>query len=288
MTIGRLLELGAAYLRRHHVPEDEVMTQAELLLSEELGWRGPRLHLEAERVVSDEVVARLRQKFVRVAQGEPIQYVLGRWSFHAIELKTDSRALIPRPETEQLVERILQSEVWERAETVVDIGTGTGAIILALAAACERVTPGRIRFVAVDLSEAALSLARENAEALGLSHRITFLHGNGARGLAPNSCDILVSNPPYIPTAVVDGLPALIREHEPRLALDGGVDGLDVLRQILLDATQSLRSGGRVFFEIGDEQGLSMRRLLECAGYTEVVIGKDYAGHDRYAEGSLS
>ncbi len=286
-TIGRLLKQGAAYLRRHAIPEGEVVTQAEILLSEAIGLKGPRLHLEAERVVDETTVAVLRKNFLRLAQGEPIQYVVGHWPFHDIELKTDARALIPRPETEELVERILRSPQWQTAEHVVDIGTGTGAIILALAAAREKVAPGMTRFTAIDLSEDALSLARENAEALGLSSRVTFCLGDGARSLAPNSCDIIVSNPPYITTADVDALPPLILDHEPRLALDGGADGLDILKQILLDATQALRSGGRLFFEIGDEQGLSMRRLLDRAGYTEVVIAKDFAGHDRYAEGSL-
>ncbi len=274
-------------MRRHAIESQEAQTQTEILLSEALGFKGPRLQLEADRTIDEATVAHLRTQFQRLARGEPIQYVLGRWPFHEIELKTDARALIPRPETEELVERILRSKQWTTATHVVDIGTGTGAIILALAAAREKTAPGMTRFTAIDLSKDALSLARENAEALGLAHRVEFRLANGAGSLAPNSCDIIVSNPPYIPTAVVDALPALILEHEPRLALDGGNDGLDILRQILLDATQALRPGGRLFFEIGDEQGLSMRRLLDRAGYTEVTIAKDFAGHDRYAEGSL-
>ncbi len=274
-------------MRRHGIVETEAQVQAEILLSEAVGFKGPRLHLEAERELDTPAVETLRGQFLRLAQGEPIQYVLGRWPFHDIELKTDRRALIPRPETEELVERILRSKQWARARHVVDIGTGTGAIVLALAAAREREAPGMTRFTAIDLSEDALALARENAQALGLEHRVEFRLGDGARSLEANSCDILVSNPPYITTADVDALPPLILKHEPRLALDGGADGLDILRQILLDATQALRSGGRIFFEIGDEQGLSMRRLLDRAGYTEVTIAKDFAGHDRYAEGSL-
>lgn len=144
-----------------------------------------------------------------------------------------------------------------------------------------------LHFTAVDLSPEALSLARENAEALGLGGHVRFVLGNGCSALAPGSMDIIVSNPPYIAAGEVDALPSLIRAHEPRMALDGGPDGLDILRQIVLDATQALRPGGRLFLEIGDDQGLALRRLLDRAGYTDVVIAKDFAGHDRYAEGTL-
>jgi release factor glutamine methyltransferase len=116
---------------------------------------------------------------------------------------------------------------------------------------------------------------------------VTFVHGNGAGVLPACSCDILVSNPPYIATAEVNQLPPHILEHEPRMALDGGADGLDILRQIILDGTQVLKPAGRLFFEIGDEQGLAMQRLLERAGYADVVVARDFAGHHRYAEGSL-
>lgn len=283
-TIGRLLEAGAVYLCRHQIETDEARNLAEILISEALHFTAPRLLLEQHRVVEEECVIRLRTQFQRLASGEPIQYIVGRWPFHDISLRTDARALIPRPETEVLVERILKSEVWQCAKHIADIGTGTGAIILALAHAARGTDK---TFTAVDISPDALSLARENAQALGLEKCVTFIEGDGAGGLAPCSCDILVSNPPYIATAVVDELPQHILGHEPRLALDGGADGLDILRQIILDGTQVLRPAGRIFFEIGDEQGLAMQRLLERAGFSDVVIAKDYAGHDRYAEGSL-
>lgn len=283
-TVGRLLEAGAVYLCRHGIESDEAQNLAEILLSEALQFNTPRLQIERDRVVEDTLVTRLREQFRRLANGEPIQYILGQWPFHEITLRTDARALIPRPETEVLVERILKSEVWTRATRIADIGTGTGAIILALAHAARGTNK---RFTAVDLSPEALSLARENAEALGLTEVVTFVEGNGASGLESGAYDIIVSNPPYIASRVVDGLPKHILDHEPRLALDGGEDGLDILRQIVLDGTQALRSRGRLFFEMGDEQGLAMQRILERAGYSDVVIAKDYAGHDRYAEGSL-
>ena len=283
-TVGRLLESGAAYLCRHGIDVDEAANLAAILLSEALGSKRARLPLMMGDCVGENEVKRLRMQFKRLANGEPVQYLLGEWPFHDILLKTDDRALIPRPETEELVEHILKDTIWKRAQQIVDIGTGTGAITLALAHAARGTSK---RFTAVDLSEAALSLARENAQRLGLAQQITFVQGDGASGLEARSCDILVSNPPYIATKVVDQLPRHILHHEPRMALDGGEDGLDILRQIVMDGTQVLRSQGKIFFEIGEDQGLAMQRLLERAGYSEVRIRKDFAGNDRYAEGIL-
>ena len=286
LTVGQALSAGAAYLVRHGIAAQEAQTQAEILVEEALGIRAPGLALRRNEPVDEAAVARLRRDFCRLAAGDPVQYVVGHWPFHAIELKTDRRALIPRPETEELVERILRSRQWREARAVADIGTGTGAIALALAAAAQR--EGRaVAVTAVDLSPEALSLARENAQALGLAGAVDFVEGNGASQLAPGAFDLIASNPPYIASAEVDALPALIKDHEPRLALDGGADGLDILRQLVLDAALALRPGGRLFLEIGDDQGLSLRRLLECAGYTQVVVARDFAGHDRYAEGEL-
>ncbi len=285
-TVGRLLSSGAAYLLRHGIDAREAQSLSEILLSEMLELSGPTLLLAREKVLTEAHVETLRAQFMRVAAGEPVQYVVGHWPFHRIELKTDARALIPRPETEALVERILVSPSWQRAHSVADIGTGTGAIILALAAAAR--AQGRERtFTAVDLSPEALCLARENAEALGLADRVRFVEGDGCAVLEPSSVDIIVSNPPYIASADVDALPLLIRAHEPRLALDGGEDGLDTLRQIILEATQALRPKGALFLEIGEDQGLAVRRLLDRSGYTQVAVAQDLAGHDRYVEGHL-
>lgn len=283
-TVGRLLTSGVAYLCRHGIEACEAESLAGILLSEALQVGMAQLQLMRNRAVDAPTVQVLRDQFKRLAANEPIQYILGSWPFHNITLKTDARALIPRPETEELVERILRSEVWQRTEQIADIGTGTGAIILALAAAARGTSK---RFFAVDLSPDALSLAQENAKRLGLEEVVTFILGDGARVLAERSCDIVVSNPPYIATAEVNRLPGLILDHEPRMALDGGEDGLDILRQIIVDSTQVLRPNGRIYFEMGDDQGLAMQRLLERAGYSEVVIAKDFAGHDRYAEGTL-
>jgi release factor glutamine methyltransferase len=231
------------------------------------------------------VVDALRRGLQRVAKGEPVQYVLGQWDFRSLTLKVDRRALIPRPETEQLVELVLKSrQVRESAKPlVVDVGTGTGCIVLSLA---KEMRDGV--FVGLDVSPDALALAKENAVFTGLDGRVLFAESDGCGEFDPASVDVLVSNPPYIPSKVVDGLEPHIRDHEPRLALDGGPDGLGVYRSLLMDAVMVLKPGGGVFFEIGDEQGPALRGMLDEYGFTDVTIAKDYSGRDRYATGVQS
>jgi release factor glutamine methyltransferase len=147
--------------------------------------------------------------------------------------------------------------------------------------------PGGV-LVGLDISADALALARENAALTGLAERVLFAESDGCGEFEPASVDVLVSNPPYIPSHVVDGLERHIRDHEPRLALDGGPDGLAVYRALLLDAVMVLKPGGGVFFEIGDEQGPALRDLLEEFGFVDVAIHRDYAGKDRFATGTLN
>lgn len=282
--LAELLDRGAAFLLRHGVPPDEARAQTELLAGEALRLPPLTLTLHRAERPSPAAVAALRAMLLRRARGEPLQYILGRWPFHDVTLRVSPAALIPRPETEGLVERVLAHPRWRDARVVADVGTGTGAIALALAHAAARQGLGKT-FLAIDLSPAALALARQNAADLRLG--VTFLQADGLSSLPPASCDLIVSNPPYIPSAQVDALPAHIRDHEPRLALDGGPDGLDVIRQLILDATLALRPGGCLFLEIGEDQGLAVRRLLDRAGYTAVAVARDLAGHDRYAEGAL-
>jgi release factor glutamine methyltransferase len=228
------------------------------------------------------VLDAMRRGLQRVVAGEPVQYVLGQWDFRDLTLKVDKRALIPRPETELLVDIVLKSVQLKGCEKplVVDVGTGSGCIILSLAKAL-----GKGVFVGIDLSQAALSLAQENAVLTGLDGRVHFVHCDGCGEFDPGSVDVLVSNPPYIPSKVVDGLESKIRDHEPRMALDGGPDGLDVYRSLIFDAVMVLKPGGGIFFEIGDEQGSVMAALLEEFGFTDVEIKKDYSGKDRFAVG---
>jgi release factor glutamine methyltransferase len=281
--LGELIALGDAYLARQKIPDARVV--CELLAARLFKCGRLELYRHLEVAPGERIVDALRRGLQRVAKGEPVQYVLGQWDFRKLTLKVDRRALIPRPETELLVDLVVKSPQVRQTPKplIVDVGTGTGCIILSLA---KELRDGV--FVGLDISPEALALAKENAAFTGLGERVLFAESDGCGEFDPASVDVLVSNPPYIPSHVVDGLEPHIREHEPRLALDGGPDGLDVYRALLLDAVMVLKPGGGVFFEIGDEQGPAMRDMLEEYGFTDVGIVKDYAGKDRFATGVQS
>ena len=230
----------------------------------------------------------MRRAMRRLVAGEPLQYVLGEWDFRTLTLKCDQRALIPRPETEELVTRVLK---WLKGNPsggprfIVDVGTGTGAIILSLAAEYE----GPAVFLGTDVSEAAVSLAKENAAKCALDGRVKFSVMDGLDDFdEPEVIDVLVSNPPYIESAVCETLDPRVRDFEPRLALDGGVSGLDFYDRYLADALNVLKPGGAVFFEIGGNQGDAVAKLMEGYGFSDIRVEKDYSGHDRYASAKLT
>ncbi len=281
--LGELIALGDAFLAQRKIPDSR--TVCELLAARLFKCGRLDLYRHLDAAPDARILDALRRGLQRVAKGEPVQYVLGQWDFRGLTLKVDRRALIPRPETEQLVDLVLKApQVRQAAKPlVVDVGTGTGCIILSLA---QELRDGV--FVGLDISAEALALARENAALTGLEGRVLFAESDGCGEFDPASVDVLVSNPPYIPSHVVDGLEPHIRDHEPRLALDGGTDGLNVYRALLLDAVMVLKPGGGVFFEIGDEQGTALREMLEEYGFVGVAIVKDYAGKDRFATGVLS
>ncbi|HMO05575.1 MAG TPA: peptide chain release factor N(5)-glutamine methyltransferase [Kiritimatiellia bacterium] len=238
---------------------------------------------ELERIeASPAHAARIRAGFERLAHHEPLQYVIGHAPFLDFSVRTDARALVPRPETEELVTRVLaERDFWSRTGlAVADVGTGTGCIALALARSC----PNAV-VQAIDCSEAALALARENAEALGFAARIRFVHGDLLEGFAPASLDAVVSNPPYIARDVMETLDANVRRFEPRLALDGGADGLDVLRRLLEQTFTVLKNRGRVWLEIGEDQGPAVQAWMESTGYQQVRVHRDFYNQIRFAEG---
>lgn len=281
MRWGDVISKSASYLDRKGVPEAQ--TAAELLAARLLGTGRGFLGQALEKEAGEPQLAAMRRGLARLVAGEPVQYVLGEWDFRSLTLKCDSRALIPRPETEELVTKVLRHLTGR--EVVIDVGTGTGAIILALA---KEAPPGGV-FVGTDISEEAIALARENAVRTKLADRVRFVAMDGLDDFdEPQFVDIIVSNPPYIRTAECDRLDRRIRDHEPRLALDGGAEGLDFYDRYLADALNLLKPGGRVFFEIGEDQGEAVASLMRGYGFEEVEIAKDYAGHDRYASAVLN
>lgn len=255
---------------------------AELLLAHVLGFERIKLYTHFDRPMSDAELAAYRALVKRRVKGEPVAYLLGSKGFWEIELKVDQRALIPRPETEVLVEEVLELVDKGSEATLVDVGTGTGAI--ALAVAKERPS---LRVVATDVSEDALALARENAEALDLVDQVSFAQGDLLEGVDPSClpCELIVSNPPYVAEDERDEVMSDVKDFEPEGALFAGADGLDVIRRLVPAAFDSLASGGHFLCEIGYRQGDAVAALLEDAGFEDVGIREDYSDHDRVARG---
>ncbi len=277
-TWKEVLTLGGDYLAGHGVPNPE--EAAELLMARLLRCSRGDLPPYFEQVAEEKYLQAMRRGMGRLVQGEPVQYVLGEWDFRYLTLTCDKRALIPRPETEELVSRVLKSDVAKRDKPfVVDAGTGSGCIILSLA---KEMKDGI--FLGIDISPDAISLARENAVRTGLADKVKFAVADGLDDFdEPESVDIIVSNPPYIPTADCAALDSRVRDWEPMNALDGGAGGLDFYERFIADAFNILKPGGGIFFEIGDGQGEALRKLLFDSGFDDIRIEKDYAGHDRYA-----
>ena len=263
-------------------------TASELMAARLLGCSRGFLVSHLDKEVSERHLEALRRGMRRLAAGEPLQYVLGEWDFRTLTLSCDSRALIPRPETEELVSRVLKwlkENPSDSERIIIDVGTGTGAIILSLAAEYK----GNAAFIGSDISEGAIALAKANAVRTGLSSRVKFVVMDGLDDFDEPECvDVIVSNPPYIERAVCETLDPRVKDFEPRLALDGGESGLDFYDRYLADALNILRPGGAVFFEIGENQGEALRELLENYGFSDIKIEKDFAGHDRYASGVLA
>ena len=279
---------SSSFLESKGVPDAAVA--AELLAARLLKTGRGTLAAHLEKEVGGKFLDAMRRGLARLAKGEPVQYVLGEWDFRRLTLKCDRRALIPRPETEELVTRVLAhlsrlQSAASRPPVVVDVGTGTGAIILTLADEFG----GEAAFLGTDVSEEAVELARENAERCGLAGRVKFAVADGLDDFDEPECvDVIVSNPPYVESAVCDTLDPRVRDFEPRLALDGGISGLDFYDRYLGDALNILRPGGAVFFEIGEGQGPALARLMADYGFSGVRIEKDFSGHDRYASGLLA
>lgn len=286
MNWSEAIAKTGAYLESKGVPDARVASElmAARLLKSSRGF----LNSFYEKEIPEKFLEAMRRAMRRLVAGEPLQYVLGEWDFRTLTLKCDQRALIPRPETEELVTRVLK---WLKGNPsggprfIVDVGTGTGAIILSLAAEYE----GPAVFLGTDVSEAAVSLAKENAAKCALDGRVKFSVMDGLDDFdEPEVIDILVSNPPYIESAVCETLDPRVRDFEPRLALDGGVSGLDFYDRYLADALNVLKPGGAVFFEIGGNQGDAVAKLMEGYGFSDIRVEKDYSGHDRYASAKLT
>ena len=282
-TLKAILEASADYLSRHGV--EEARLKSELLLARLLNCKRLELALRYGQALGEKHLEAMRRGVKRLAAGEPVQYILGQTEFMGHVFKVDKRALIPRPETELLVEEVLGcASLWEGSPKplVVDLGTGCGCIAISLALA----RPQGV-YLAVDPSEEAIALARENARALGAGDGVTFAPAELADCLEPEMAHGIAANLPYVRTAEWERLPVHIREHEPRAALDGGASGLEVIETAVQDAAIVLRPGGLIWLEIGADQGRAVSELLEDSGFGQIRVKPDAAGHDRVVSAAL-
>ncbi len=274
MTVLELLQTTTAYFGKKGVEQPRL--NIEHLLADTLGKKRIELYLEFDRSLSARELEPLREKVRRRAEGEPLQHLLGHWDFFGRTFKTDRRALIPRSETELLVETMLKefASCGDSVNRLVDVGTGCG--ILAITFALER--PG-LEVSAVDLSEDALALARENAERLGVSDRIAFRHSNLLDQME-GPFHWIAANLPYIPTADLSALQREVK-FDPSLALDGGKDGLTIIKRLIDSLPGKIASNGMIALELGKGQAQRVLRFLADQNYRDISIRKDYQGVER-------
>ena len=271
-TIGELIRLSASYLESKGCSSARL--DAELLLGHVLGLERLDLYLNFDKPLSSKEVEAYRQLIGRRGQRTPVAYLTGEKEFYAIPIRVAPDVLIPRPETEFVVDKVLEVVDLEASARVLELGTGSGAISLALA--CQ---DPRIRITAVDVSPEALCVAKENAQRLEVDQQIEFLESDLFENVS-DTYAVICSNPPYIKRDELSNLAPEVCA-EPALALDGGPDGLAFYRRILNQAASYLEQPGFVVLEIGWDQGADVRSIGETAGFTWLETVKDYGGQDR-------
>jgi release factor glutamine methyltransferase len=281
-TVRRILEWTAAFFTRKEV--DAPRLSAELLLSHVLSLPRIKLYTDYERPLTEEELGTYRDLVKRAGEQEPIAYLTGRAHFFNLELEVNRDVLIPRPDTETLVENVLQTtrlQTGMETPRVLDLCTGSGCIACAIA---KNLKDSQV--LAVDISPGAVAVAKRNAEKLGLADRVTVEQGDLYEPLShivdARPFDLIVANPPYIPTAGLAQLDRNVREFEPISALDGGLDGLTIHRRILEQADERLVPGGRIYLEIQFDQGPAATEIFrQHPELEETKVLKDFSGNDR-------
>jgi len=275
-TVGRLLTWTTDYLKRRGAESPRL--DAEVLLAKVLGWDRVQLYTRYEQEVGAGPRGAFRALVQRRSEGMPVAYLVGRKEFYSLGLVVSPAVLIPRPDSEFVVVEFLALTRELEAPRVVDVGTGSGC--LALACAQHHKTA---RFVAIDISAEALAVAESNARTLGLSDRIEFRLGDRLAPVAAEApFDVILSNPPYIPTAVIPTLEPGVRDYEPHCALDGGLDGLRVVAPLVAEAALLLKPGGHLILEIGSDQEGPVRDLIAAQPLLKLApTVRDHANHPR-------
>ena len=277
MTVLETIQRSTQFLAGKGVESPRL--QAEWLLAHILQIPRLQLYLQFERELTEDQTALARTAVQRRGRREPLQHILGTVVFCGLELGVGPEALIPRPETELVAETALAwlKELPAPRRRLLDFGTGSGCLAIALTAHCEAAQAW-----ALDISPAALQRARENAVRHGLGERIRFFAGDGFSALPPTEpFALVVSNPPYIPSGELADLQPEVRDHDPRVALDGGEDGLDFYRLLVRESGAWLDRDGRLFLELGDGQAEAVRTLFESHSWIVEQVSPDYSGRPR-------
>ncbi|ENZ81112.1 MULTISPECIES: peptide chain release factor N(5)-glutamine methyltransferase [Caulobacter] len=280
MTLTLVKAWTAAKDRLKDAGIDQPSIDARLMLEVAAGVTRTEIVTDPYRELTAEQVATLNDYLDRRAKREPVSHIIGRKGFWKILLQVNKNVLTPRPETEVIVDEVLKAFPEAMPFSMLDLGVGSGTILLAVLA--ERPAA---KGLGVDASDEALAVARDNAANLNLDGRAALLRGDWTAGLGDASFDLVVSNPPYIPTAVIETLEPEVRDHEPRLALDGGADGLDAYRLLAPEILRVLKPAGMFAVEIGHDQSKAVEALFRDAGAGEVRTVKDLSTYDRVVVG---
>ncbi len=282
-TVRAILDWTIGYLREQQV--DSLRLDAELLLAHTLGLRRLDLYLDPDRPLLTTELAGFKEIVKTRVAGRSIAHIIGSKEFYAVQLQTPPGVFVPRPETEELVEKTLTRIPVAGTSHLLDICTGSGAIAIAILRERKQMTG-----CAIERSRLAATTARANSEEAGTSNRLTVHLAEACEFLQSDAgtYDIITCNPPYIPSADIDGLMVEVREYEPREALDGGPDGLDLLRKLIPLLPPRLRRSGFVMIEYdGAHQSAALRQLLFQSGFAAVTVHKDLAGQDRIVQAAL-
>jgi len=277
VTVLEVIQRSAEFLARKGVESPRL--QIELLLAHVLHLPRLKLYLDFERTLTAAELESVRELVKRRGNREPLQHILGSTCFCGLEIRVNGQVLVPRPETELLAERAWQflSARPPASSTALDFGTGSGCIAVALAVRCLSA-----RIHAVDISPEAIGVARENAAFHRVSDRIRFHLGDGFAALPPGlSFDLIVANPPYIPSSELDALAPEVRDYDPRPALDGGADGLDFFRRLAAEGAKHLRPTGLLMAELGDGQAERVGEKFLQHNWVVENVEADYSGRPR-------
>ncbi len=275
-TVKRILDWTIPHLKSHG--SESPRLDAEILLAHARACPRIQLYTNYDQPLTDSQRATMRDLVKRRAAAEPVAYLVGHREFFGLDFRVTKDVLIPRPDTETLVVDAIESLKLQAAPRVLDVGTGSGCIAISLAVNCPNA-----EVTAVDFSAAALDIAKVNAETHNVADRIRWLHGDLFDPFTvAEEFDLIASNPPYIATAEIETLSVDVRLHEPRLALDGGPDGLEVIRHLIAGAPQHLAAQGNLLIEISGEQADAVTQLLAANGhYDDIAVLKDLARQPR-------